>query len=80
MYLIINSEIAQFLVELFKVLGSLQLEHLALHVVVLCDLVQIFLVFFAVVDGHCDTFADKATSASDPVDVRLRVAAPSAIG
>jgi hypothetical protein len=43
--------------QLLKVLGSLELEHLALHVVVLSDLVQVFLVFFAVIDGHRDTFA-----------------------
>ena len=60
MYLIIGSELVQLMTQLLKVLGSLELEHLALHVVVLSDLVQVFLVFLAVVDGHRDTFAAKA--------------------
>ncbi len=60
MYLIIGSELAQLIIQLLKVLGSLELEHLALHIVVLSDLVQVFFVFLAVVDGHRDTFAAKA--------------------
>jgi hypothetical protein len=60
MYLIIGSGLVQLIPQFLKVLGSLELEHLALHVVVLSDLVQVFLVFLAVVDGHRDTFAAKA--------------------
>ena len=77
---IINSELAQLIIQLFKVLGSLELEHLALHVVVLSDLVQVFLVFLAVVDGHRDTFATEAARTPNPMDVGLRVAASLAIG
>ena len=80
MYLIINSELAQLIIQLFKVLGSLELEHLALHVVVLSDLVQVFLVFFAVIDGDRDTFATEAARTPNPMDVGLRVAASLAIG
>jgi len=64
MYLIIGSELAQLIIQLFKMLGSLELEHLALDSVVLSDLVPVFLVFLAVVDGHRDRFADLT---SDPV-------------
>jgi len=60
MYLIIGSGLVQLIPQFLKVLGSLELEHLALHVVVLSDLVQVFLVFLAVVDGHRDTIAAKA--------------------
>jgi hypothetical protein len=62
------------------VLGSLELEHLALHVVVLSDLVQVFLVFFAVIDGHRNTFATEAARTPNPMDVGLWVAASLAIG
>jgi len=62
------------------VLGSLKLEHLALHVVVLSDLVQVYLVFLAVVDSHSDTFAAKAARTPNPMDVGLRVAASLTIG
>ncbi len=47
----------QLIIQLLKVLGSLELEHLALDSVVLSDLVPVFLVFLAVVDGHRYTFA-----------------------
>jgi hypothetical protein len=57
MYLIIGSALVQLLKQLIKVLGSLELEHLVLDVVVLSDLVQVFLVFLGVIDGHRDTFA-----------------------
>ena len=80
MNLIINSELAQLIIQLLKVLGSFELEHLALHVVVLSDLVQVFLVFFAVIDGHRDTFATEAARTPNPMDVGLRVAASLAIG
>jgi hypothetical protein len=49
MYLIIGSALVQLLKQLIKVLGSLELEHLVLDVVVLSDLVQVFLVFLGVI-------------------------------
>jgi len=57
MYLIIGSALVQLFIQLVKVLGSLELKHLALNSVVLSDLVQVFLVFLGVIDGHRDTFA-----------------------
>ncbi len=64
MYLIIGSELVQLITQLLKVLGTLELEHLALDSVVLSDLFPVFLVFLAVVDGHRDRFSDLT---SDPV-------------
>ncbi len=49
MNFIVDSHLVQLLKQLFKVLGSLELEHLVLDVVVLSDLVQVFLVFLGVI-------------------------------
>jgi hypothetical protein len=70
----------QLMTQLLKVLGSLELEHLPLHVVVLSDLVQVFLVFLGVIDGHRDTFATEAARTPKPFDVGLWVPALLAIG
>lgn len=80
MYLIINSQIAQLLVQLLQVLGPLKLVHLALHVVVLSNLVKVLLILFTVVDSHSDTLAPETTSAANPVDIGLRVSFPHAVG